>query len=119
MHTMRLFAYQRPSRIAALLDSLVQSRGRLSAAALKVTDCSELPYALQRIVIKSQHTQQVWSAWKDVQGTSLFNAEMSLELSRERGCPVLQVGTYEMDGKLKRWQLWACLKDGTWQQCAL
>jgi hypothetical protein len=49
----------------------------------------------------------------------LFNAEMSLELSRERGCPVLQVGTYEMDGKLKRWQLWACLKDGTWQQCAL
>jgi hypothetical protein len=119
MHTMRLFAYQRPSRIAALLDSLVQSRGQLSATALKVTDCSELPSALQRIVIKSQHTQQVWSAWNDAQGISLYTAEMSLELSRERGCPALQVGTYEMNGKLMGWKLWACLNDGTWQQCAL
>ena len=75
MHTMKLFAYQRPSCITALLDSLVQSRAQLSATVFKVT--------------------------------------------RVRGCPALRVGTHEMTGQLKGWQLWACLKDGMWQQCAL
>lgn len=118
MHTMRLFAYQRPSRIAALLGSLLQAPGRLPGRARQITDRSDLPSALQKVVLKSQHTEQVWSAWTDEGRIWLFMAEMSLELSRERGCPVLQVGSYEMDGKLKVWQLWACLNDGTWQQCA-
>lgn len=119
MQTMKLFAYQRPSRIAALLESLLQARACLPGTARKVTDRSELPSALQKIVIKSQHTEQIWSAWIDEARIWFFTAEMSLELSRERGCPALQVRSYEVDGKLKGWQLWACLNDGSWQQCAL
>ena len=119
MQTMRLFAYQRPSRIAALLESLLQARGLLPGKARRVTDRSELPSALQKIVLKSQNTERVWNAWTDEDRIWFFTAEMSLELSRERGCPALQVGSYELDGKLRAWQLWAYLKDGTWQQCAL
>ena len=120
MQTMRLFAYQKPSRVAALLESLLQARSFLPGKARKVADRSELPSALQRIVICSQQQiERVWSAWESEHHIWFFTAEMSLELSRERGCPALQVGLYEMDGTLKVWQLWACLKDGTWQQCAL
>ncbi len=119
MQTMTLFAYQSPSRIAALLESLMQACGSLPSNARKVTDRSELPSALQKIVIKSQNTERVWSAWTDEDRTWFFTAEMSLELSRERGCPALHVASYKVDGKLETWKLWACLKDGTWQQCAL
>ena len=119
MQTVRLFAYQRPSRVEALLESLLQAGAHVPANARKVTDRGELPSALQKIVIKSHNTERVWSAWTDEDRIWFFTAEMSLELSRERACPVLQVGSYAMDGKLKVWQLWACLKDGTWQQCAL
>jgi hypothetical protein len=48
-----------------------------------------------------------------------FTAEMSLSLSRERGRPTLEVGSYNVDGAMKEWQLWVCLNDGTWQQCSL
>lgn len=119
MQTTRLFAYQRPSRVAALLESLVQARGRLPDHARKVTDRSELPSALQKIVIKSQDTELVWSAWTDEDRVWFFTAEMSLALSRERGCPALHVASYNEDDKMRVWQLWVCLKDGIWQQCAL
>lgn len=118
MQTMRLFAYQTPSRVEALLESLLQAREHFPRKARKVTDRSELPSALQKIVIKLKNSDRVWSAWANEDRIWLFTAEMSLELSRERGCPALQVGSYEVDGKLKVWQLWTCLKDGTWQQCA-
>lgn len=119
MQTMTLFAYQRPSRVTALLESLVLARGRLPRNARKITERNELPCALQKIVIRSQSTEQVWSAWTDEDHIWFFTADMSLDVSRERGCPALQVGSYEVDGMLKEWQLWACLKDGTWHQCAL
>lgn len=103
MQTMRLFAYQRPSRVEALLESLLQARGRLPGKARKVTDRSELPSALQKIVIKLHNNERVWNAWTDEDRIWFFTAEMSLELSRERGCPALQVGSYDVDGKLKVW----------------
>jgi hypothetical protein len=118
MQTMTLFAYQTPSRVEALLESLLQAREHFPRKARKVTDRSELPSALQTIVIRLKNCDRVWSAWAIETRFWFFTAEMSLELSRERGCPALQVGSYEVDGKLKVWQLWACLKDGTWQQCA-
>lgn len=64
MQTMRLRAYQPPSRVQTLLESL-QARGRLPGGARRVTDRSELPSAHQKIVIKSRNTESVWSAWTD------------------------------------------------------
>lgn len=119
MQTMRLRAYQPPSRVQALLESLLEACGRLPAGARRVTDRSELPARLQQIVVRSHNTERVWSAWTDESRIWFFTAEMSLPLSRERGYPTLQVGLYNVDGKMKEWQHWVRLNDGTWQQCAL
>lgn len=50
--------------------------------------------ALQKIVIKSQNTERVWSAWTDDGHIWFFTAEMSLELSRVPGasCGLMQSG---------------------------
>jgi hypothetical protein len=118
MHTLRLHAYQRPARVQILLEALVQTRELSPDYARKITDHSELPSSLQRIVFKSQKDGRVWSAWTDEDRVWLFVAEMSLAPSRERGCPALQVGLYREDGKIREWRLWACLTDGAWQSCA-
>lgn len=72
-----LFAYQSPSRIAVLLESLVQARWSLPRNTRKVIDQSELPSALRKIVIKSQDTERIWSAWSDENHIWFFTAEMS------------------------------------------
>lgn len=117
MQTTRLFAYQRPSRVQALLESLVLSRDTLPCQVRKVIDRSELPSVLQRIAIQSQKTERVWNAWADMEHIWFYTAEMSPSLSRERGMPVIQVGAYKEDGRIRDCRTWVCLKDGTWQQC--
>lgn len=119
METIKPFAYQQPSRAQTLLESLLQARGRLPTGARPVIDRGELPSPLQKLVIKLHDSDQVWSAWIDEEHIWFFTAEVSLALSRERGRPTLEVGSYNVDGTMKEWQLWVCLNDGTWQQCAL
>lgn len=46
-------------------------------------------------------------------------AEMSLELSRERGCPALKVSYYSDQGKLQQYSHWVQLSDGTWERCSV
>lgn len=118
MQTTRLYAYQRPSRVQALLESLVQARELLPDGARKISERSELPSALQKIVFQSQGNGHVWSAWTDEDRIWFFSAEMSLAPSRERGCPALHVSLHREDGRIRECRLWVCLNDGSWQQCA-
>lgn len=118
MQTMRLSVLQAPSRVQMLLESLLPVQ-LLRDEARRITEQSELPSALQKIVIKCRTSQNAWSAWTDAVNTWLFTAEMSLALSRERGRPTLHVGHYDMDGRVREWQVWALLNDGTWQQCTV
>jgi hypothetical protein len=99
------------------LDSLVQGRELRPSGARKVPDRSELPSTLQKLIFQSIKGGRVWSAWVDEDRIWLFIAEMSLEPSRERGCPALQVSTYREDGRIKEWRQWANLNNGTWQPC--
>lgn len=117
MQTMRLAALQAPSRIQTLLESLLLAR-LMPDGARRITDRHELPSSLQKIVIKGCDAEKAWIAWTDEYVICLFTAEMSLELSRERGCATLNVGRYDMSGKMREWQIWAMLNDGTWQRCA-
>jgi Fe-S cluster biosynthesis and repair protein YggX len=118
MQTMRLHAYQQPSRVQSLLESLVQARQLLPRLARKIIDRSELPSTLQKLIFQALKSGRVWSAWTDEDHIWLFVAELSLAPSRERGCPALQVSFFREDGKIKEWRQWACLNDGTWQPCA-
>lgn len=119
MQTLKLFAYQQPSRVEMLLESLVLAKGELPGRARRVQDRSDLPSALQKQVLQAQKNERVWSAWMDEERIWLFTAEMSMALSRERGCPALHVGVYNEQGKMQEWRLWVHLKDGSWQQCSL
>lgn len=119
MQTMKLFAYQQPSKVGMLLESLILTLDELPSRAHKVADRSDLPSVLQKLVFKLQKSEGVWSAWAHQERVWFFSAEMSLPLSRERGCPALQVASYNESGKMQAWRLWVRLNDGTWQQCTL
>lgn len=117
MQTMKLAALQAPSRVQTLLESLMQAR-LTPGGARRITDRYELPSSLQKIVIKCRSAEKAWNAWTDDYVTCLFTAEMSLARSRERGCATLHVGRYDMNGRMREWQIWVMLNDGTWQRCA-
>jgi ABC-type branched-subunit amino acid transport system substrate-binding protein len=119
MHTMKLLAIQQPSRLETLLESLVANQNWVPPDARPITDHSELSSALQKLAIKVANSEGAWRAWASYDGVRLFIAEMSLELSRERGCPVLQVSYYTDAGRLQLYSLWVQPADGGWRQCTL
>lgn len=119
MQTMKLFAYQQPSRVEMLLDGLVYAQHLIPSGARPISEHSDLPSVLQKVVFHANKNERVWRAWNLDEGIWFFTAEMSLPLSRERGCPALQVWRYSEAGAMQEWRLWVCLKDGSWQQCTL
>ena len=119
MQTMKFGAMRRPSYLENLLRSLVRARGWVVPEAEAIHDSGELPSALQKLVIDAETTGGVWRAWLNPDGRRLFVAELSVELSRERGRPVLQVRYYNDGGALEEFSIWAHLADGAWRQCQL
>jgi hypothetical protein len=117
METLRLQTIQKPAHVEGLLQSLVKSLGILPDGSDKVADRSELPSALQKVVIKATKDGQSWRAWMHG-GVHiwLFVAEMSLPLSRERGSPLIQVKSYREDG-LRESANWLVDRQGKWHRC--
>lgn len=118
METMRLRTIQQPSQLDALLESFVRSRGQVPADAHRVLDRSELPGALQRVAIRARKSGHAWAAWGDGPRLWFFTAEMSLDLSRERGQPVLQVTAHAEDGQIVESGPWVRVRDGQWQRAS-
>ena len=52
-------------------------------------------------VLKADREGDSWECWAEPDLVSLFVAEMSLTLSRERGSPVLRVYRYQSDGQMQ------------------
>ena len=86
----------------------------------QITDRSDLPSALQKLAIKAVKDEGTWRAWLAHDGVRFFVSEMSLELSRERGCAALKVHYYDEQGQLQTYSQWVQLADGaTWQRCTV
>lgn len=120
MQTMKLRTLQQPNRLALLLDSLVTSQTWVPAGAPPVIDRSDLPSSVQKLAIKAVKDGGTWRAWLGHDGVRFFVAEMSLELSRERGCAALKVRYYNEQGQLQMYSQWVQLGDGaTWQRCTV
>ena len=60
MKTMKLRTLQQPSRVEALLESLVKSQNWVPADAPRVTDRSELSSVLQELVAKTVKAGGAW-----------------------------------------------------------
>jgi hypothetical protein len=118
MKTLKLRTLQHPTQLDALLDSLAISQNWRAAGAPRLADISELSTVLQKLAGKAIETDGAWLAWISFDGVRLLVAEMSLELSRERGRPALKVAYHNDAGDLQEYRQWIQLADGAWQRCA-
>ena len=120
MQTTKLRFLQQPTQLTLLLDSLMKSQNWVPKGALQVADRSELPSALQKLAIKTNKDEGTWQAWSFDDGVQFFSSEMSMDMSRERGCAALNVHCYNERGRLKHYSQWIQLADGgRWQRCTV
>jgi hypothetical protein len=117
METARFRRLQRPSQIEVLLEALVSRRDLLPKGSYRVRDSKALSSRLQVIAARATSEGRVWAAWGSAHHIWLFTCEMSLDLSRERGTPVLLVSSYDENGELTETGPWAADAQGRWQRC--
>src|SRR5215469_4320721 len=100
MDTMKLRRIQHPTQVDRLLESYIAYILRaqlLPHDAIRVRTAALVPADLRRLVMQAVKLGRTWSCWTQGCRAWLFTAEMSPELSRERGAPVLEVKLYGND----------------------
>ena len=117
MQTMKLRAMQDPGRTVELLDSFIRHEGRLTRDSHRLTEGGELTPSLEKLAIRSIEDGNVWRAWTDDRAIWLWTCEVSLNLSRERGMPVMAVSRYDEFGAMEESGTWVCLGNDSWQRC--
>jgi hypothetical protein len=118
LETARLRSIQHPHRSRVLLASFVLRDGVVPVRAHRVTLPQELTPALQRLSDTRHGAEHVWIAFADCHRIWFFTATPSLELSRERGRPVLEIRLYDELGDLLESACWVYTRDGEWERCA-
>jgi hypothetical protein len=118
METMRLRSIQHPSEVERLLESYIHRANILPKDANPIRVAGAVPRELRGLVMQAVKLGKTWSCWTFGSQTWLFTAEMSLELSRERGTPVLQINLYGGDGSLHESAALTNDPTGKWQPCA-
>jgi hypothetical protein len=100
--TIRLRTMQKPNLCAGLVDSCVRGRKMVPRDAFRLTSLSELTIPLRRLARTNALAESaVWLAWSDASAICFVTGTSSLELSRERGRPVLQMRVYNREGTLQ------------------
>jgi hypothetical protein len=119
MQTLRLRTTQKPNHCEVLVDACVRGRKMISHGAVRMTSLSELSIPLRRLARKNALGESsVWLAWADADAKWFVTGTTSLELSRERGRPVLQLLVYNQEGALD--EALTCVQTSTnsWERCA-
>lgn len=118
MHTERLRKIQPPSRVQQLLDSFVMETQAIAESGTRIRDRTALPSPLQRAIIRAETADDAWSAWVYGSQSRLFTAHMSLDQSRERGVPVLEVRSFEeKTGRVISSGWFMLTNRGDWSRC--
>jgi hypothetical protein len=82
-----------------------------------VTLPQELTPALRRLADARSSSDHVWIAFSYSHRIWFFTATLSLELSRERGRPVLEIRSYDEQGDLVESNCWMHTRDEEWVRC--
>jgi hypothetical protein len=83
-----------------------------------MTSLSELSIPLRRLARKDALGESsVWLGWTDGGGMWFVTGTTSLELSRERGRPVLQLRVYNEKGALNEALTCVQTPANSWEQC--
>ena len=106
LKTQVLKSIQIPNHTLALLESFAINVLRVPAGARRIGRLDDLPLQLRRHIGVGHDKQYVWFAWSVDERVSLVTGAFSLEHSRERGRPVLEVRTYDADGLLEEAATW-------------
>ena len=117
METVRLRKIQLPARLEKLLDSLVSHSDLIPDGAFRTRNLGGLSRDLRALVAKAAERGQVWGCWERGSHSWLILGEMSLDLSRERGSPVLRIEVYGDEG-LRETGLWTSDRGGKWSRCS-
>jgi hypothetical protein len=118
VETVRLLNLQQRSQIEVLLETLVSRAGLVPKDAYRIRDAKALSPQLQMIITRATSEGRVWVCWSNPHYYWLFTGEMSLDLARERGAPVLLVNRYDENGELEDSGPWTTDSAGKWQRCA-
>jgi hypothetical protein len=118
METLRLRRIQEPSRVERLLEAYISRTGNLPEDSYQVRDPRELPGNLQLLLTRAIEDGNVWSCWARGPQVWLFTCHVSLDLSRERGAPVIVVHLYGEDAELTDTGAWRFDPLGNWTRCA-
>ncbi len=100
-----------------LLDSLLDSERFVTSHATRVNSAAALPAPLRRLSRLIDRQDSVWRSWTDGPRIWFFEGVFSLELSRERGKPVLNLREYDRVGDLLRARMFVLTSDHGWQKC--
>lgn len=118
METQRLRAVQHPDRVGQLLDSLLASDHFIPANSIRINGARSLPVLLRRLSRLIDRRDSVWRSWTDGSRNWFFEGVYSLELSRERGKPVIHLREYDEVGDLRCTRTFVLTTDQGWQACA-
>jgi hypothetical protein len=117
MQTDILRAMQTPHQTQDLVESCVRSQLIVPVAAHRVTLLPELSAPLRLLARKCEMEESVWLAWGDGGALWFVAATQSLDLSRERGRPVLQLQVYDELGESQEAMTCVQTRDKRWQRC--
>ena len=100
--TLSLRTIQKPNLCEQSVDACVRSRKMVPHDAIRLTSVSELTTPLRQLACTDALAESaVWRAWSDASAIWFVTGTISLELSRERGRPVLQMRVYDREGVLE------------------
>jgi len=103
METKRLRTIQQPAFCEELVEACVHARKLVPPGAPRVNSRSELTTQLRELTRRNSPDDEyaVWLAWSYGATIWFVAGTLSLDLSRERGRPVLQLLLYNRDGALE------------------
>ena len=78
-----------------LLDSLLGSDSFIPVNATPINTAVELPAPLRRLSRLIDGQDSVWRSWREGKRIWFFEGVYSLDLSRERGKPVMNLREYD------------------------
>jgi hypothetical protein len=116
METMRLRAIQQPGNAGALLDSFIRAAGNLPRVE-KSSRPRELTPTLEKVAQRALEDGHVWRAFTDDRSMQLWDRELSLSRSRERGMPVVEVRRFDETGGIEESGTWVRIHQDSWQRC--
>ena len=117
METMRLRAIQQPGNAGALLDSFIRAAGNLPRDSRELSRARELTPTLEKVAQRSLEDGYVWRAYTDDRAMWLWDCEVSLARSRERGLTVVEVRRYDESGAVEESGTWVRIEKNSWQRC--